>query len=394
MYERVKDAIVDISVASTVLNDGIPQVSPAFGTGFFIEHCKILTCAHVVLLPDSLERVPPATYRNFSRNQTILVTVFNVNSCGRAYRYNVEILSVDRLNDLAVLMIMPTSGSPKIDKHPILEWSSDVSIGQKVYTIGNPYGLDLRSFSSGIVRNNKYIQVGAPGLVECISVDNQLVEGNAGGPLLDKEGNVLGIVSAISPGFEDPNGTIGVVIASWSAYPIVQELLYPYNSCLDNQCQQKSEPISQQERQTEFETILDPFGSYQRRIKAATGISVEYVNPLTTFQNPQTLEYNLYMPLGKYNQITGAMVILIPESNTLNGVLELGDIITKINNIKVGQLDTSFGQVLLGVQPGDTIYLTYRTKSSGYHEKNKVRYVALDLPIDADRFQRDVLRPL
>lgn len=387
LYNKVKDAIVDISVASTVLVDGVPLVSPAFGAGFFIGHCKILTCAHLVLLPEDLQRVPSSTYSNFSRNQTILATVFNVNGCDRAYRYNVEILAVDRSNDLAVLLLMPTKGSPKIDKHPILEWSSDVYVGQKVYTIGNPYGLDLRSLSSGIVRNNKYIQVGAPGLVECISIDINLVEGNAGGPLLDREGRAIGIVSAISPGFEDPNGTIGVAIASWSAYPIVEQLIDPYSMCEDisSLCKQDK---------AEFETILDPFGSYLRLIKPATGLSVEYINPLTTFQNPQTLEYNLYLPLGTYNQITGAMVIGIPSSSTLAGVLELGDIITAINGIKIGQLDTSFGQALLDTKPGQTISIRYRTKSSGYKDKNKILYTTIDLPIAADRFQRDVLRPL
>ena len=121
-------------------------------------------------------------------------------------------------HDLAVLRInVPFDRRPAIP----LGTSSDLRVGQKVFAIGNPFGLDY-SLSSGLVSAlDRSIEDEDGGMIEhLIQTDAAINPGNSGGPLLDSAGRLIGINTAIySPsgayagiGFAVPVDTVNRVV--------------------------------------------------------------------------------------------------------------------------------------------------------------------------------------
>ncbi|MHB1238043.1 MAG: S1C family serine protease [Gallionella sp.] len=97
--------------------------------------------------------------------------------------------------DLAVLRIK----APKEKLKPILLGeSSNLQVGQKVYAIGNPFGLD-QTLTSGIVSAlNREIQSATLRPIHrVIQTDAAINPGNSGGPLLDSAGRLIGVNTAI-----------------------------------------------------------------------------------------------------------------------------------------------------------------------------------------------------
>ncbi len=107
----------------------------------------------------------------------------------RAITYNQEIVDADFIGytsnmDIALLKI------PGLNEKLELGNSDTISVGEKVIAIGNPLGLQF-SVSQGIV--SAVHRKGANGLNAYIQTDAALNPGNSGGPLIDKEGKVIGI---------------------------------------------------------------------------------------------------------------------------------------------------------------------------------------------------------
>ncbi|MEK6909119.1 MAG: trypsin-like peptidase domain-containing protein [Nanoarchaeota archaeon] len=100
--------------------------------------------------------------------------------------YVAEIVGTDVLADLAVLRI---SGS--INSFELAD-SDSVSIGQKAIAIGNPLGLSF-TVTEGIV--SALDREGPNGLQSYIQTDVTLNPGNSGGPLVDKDGRVIGMAN-------------------------------------------------------------------------------------------------------------------------------------------------------------------------------------------------------
>jgi putative serine protease PepD len=99
-------------------------------------------------------------------------------------------------NDLALIRIDPSGLSLK----PLnLVSSSSVQVGDSVYAIGNPYGLD-ETLTRGIVSALDR-EISAPDgakIAGAIQTDAALNPGNSGGPLLDEQGEVIGVNSQIA----------------------------------------------------------------------------------------------------------------------------------------------------------------------------------------------------
>jgi S1-C subfamily serine protease len=99
--------------------------------------------------------------------------------------------------------------------------SSDLRVGQKVLAIGNPFGLE-RTLTVGIVSSlGRTLRSKTKRLIkEVIQIDAALNPGNSGGPLLDNEGKVIGMNTAIKTltgentgvGFAVPINTIKRII--------------------------------------------------------------------------------------------------------------------------------------------------------------------------------------
>jgi serine protease Do len=106
-------------------------------------------------------------------------------------RFPARLVGADAATDLAVLKI-------EADGLPSADWgdSESVEVGEMVWAIGNPYGLD-RTLTYGIIS-----AVGRRGVVgnpyeEFLQTDASINPGNSGGPLVDVHGRVMGITTAI-----------------------------------------------------------------------------------------------------------------------------------------------------------------------------------------------------
>jgi len=120
--------------------------------------------------------------------------------------------------DLAVLQI----SAPSSKLHPLsIGDSSDLQVGQKVFAIGNPFGLD-QTLTTGVVSAlGREIQaVTGRTIHDVIQTDAAINPGNSGGPLLDSAGRLIGVNTAIySPsgassgiGFAVPVGEVNRVV--------------------------------------------------------------------------------------------------------------------------------------------------------------------------------------
>ncbi len=119
-------------------------------------------------------------------------------------------------NDLAVLQIRAKGLTPLQ-----LGTSSDLQVGQKVFAIGNPFGLD-HSLTTGVISGlgREIESVSRRAIRDVIQTDAAINPGNSGGPLLNSKGNLIGVNTAIySPsgasagiGFAIPVDTVNRVV--------------------------------------------------------------------------------------------------------------------------------------------------------------------------------------
>jgi S1-C subfamily serine protease len=135
---------------------------------------------------------------------------------GRSYR--ATLVGASPAHDLAVLRIkVPFDRPPPV---PVGS-SADLKVGQKVFAIGNPFGLDY-SLSSGLVSalDRSITDDDGTSIDHLIQTDAAINPGNSGGPLLDSAGRLIGINTAIySPsgayagiGFAVPVDTVNKVV--------------------------------------------------------------------------------------------------------------------------------------------------------------------------------------
>ncbi len=97
--------------------------------------------------------------------------------------------------DLAVLRV----DAPRAALHPIpIGTSHDLQVGQKVFAIGNPFGLD-QSLTTGIISalGREIQSVTRRPIRDMIQTDAAINPGNSGGPLLDSAGRLIGVNTAI-----------------------------------------------------------------------------------------------------------------------------------------------------------------------------------------------------
>ena len=176
VFKAVSPSTVHITTVTAQRNlftMDVTQVPQGTGTGFmWNDRGHIVTNFHV-LQNASGARV---TLSDQSEWQASLVGVFP-----------------DR--DLAVLRI----AAPKEKLKPIvLGTSKDLQVGQRVYAIGNPFGLD-QTLTTGIVSalNREIQSVTQRTIRGMIQTDAAINPGNSGGPLLDSSGRLIGVNTAI-----------------------------------------------------------------------------------------------------------------------------------------------------------------------------------------------------
>src|SRR6202158_5284171 len=134
-------------------------------------------------------------------------------------KYKATIVGSDRAHDLAVVQIKATDPQPMI-----LGDSTSLQVGQKVYAIGNPFGL-AGTLTRGIVSSIRQVQE-PDGMVieEAIQTDAAINPGNSGGPLLNWHGEVIGINTMIASSVGQSAG-IGFAIPINTAKAVVNDLV-------------------------------------------------------------------------------------------------------------------------------------------------------------------------
>ncbi|MDX2268032.1 MAG: trypsin-like peptidase domain-containing protein [Bryobacter sp.] len=187
VYKNAHPATVFIT-STTLRQNWFMQLYPAqsTGSGFFInQQGQILTNFHVV-----------------SGSEQITITTADKKN------FKARLLDKDPSNDLALIQI---DSKPDM-KIPFLRLgdSDKVQIGQKVLAIGNPFGLE-GTLTTGIISSLSRTISDERGreLEGMIQTDASINPGNSGGPLLDSQGNVIGINTAIF----GAQGSIGIGFA-------------------------------------------------------------------------------------------------------------------------------------------------------------------------------------
>jgi S1-C subfamily serine protease len=201
VYEKVADGVVNVTSTAIQLDfffNAFP--TQGSGSGSIIDtKGHILTNHHVVADSQKLE-----------------VTL------GDGSKWPARLVGTDPDNDLAVIKIDAPRGKLKVVS---MGDSRNLKIGQKVLAIGNPFGLE-RTLTTGIISSlGRTIRSTVGTLIEdVIQTDAAINPGNSGGPLLNADGEIIGINSAIiSP--SGGNVGIGFAIPVNTAKRVVPELL-------------------------------------------------------------------------------------------------------------------------------------------------------------------------
>ncbi len=131
--------------------------------------------------------------------------------------YSAKVIGTDPFNDVAVLQITDDFSEETLTPLPLAN-SADLEVGQQIIAIGNPFGLS-NTMTTGIVSQigrllpNQDAGYSIPGVIQ---TDAAINPGNSGGPMLNLEGQVIGINTAIQSttgefsgiGFAVPSNTI------------------------------------------------------------------------------------------------------------------------------------------------------------------------------------------
>lgn len=107
-------------------------------------------------------------------------------------RFEGTLIGSDKKTDLAVIKINSFKSLPQA----LLGNSENIRVGEWVVAIGNPYGLD-GTVTVGVISATGRSDIGIADYENFIQTDASINPGNSGGPLLDLEGNVIGINTAI-----------------------------------------------------------------------------------------------------------------------------------------------------------------------------------------------------
>jgi putative serine protease PepD len=196
IFTAADPGVVDITATGVSSNSsGFPFSPPqqsetiATGTGFEIDSKgDILTADHVVAGASSITaKLADGTVRR------------------------ARVLGTDRSTDVAVLEI-DASG---LTLHPLpLGDSGSLSVGSPLAVIGDPFGYD-RSLSTGVVSALKRTIQAPDGftIADTVQTDAAINPGNSGGPLVDAQGQVIGIADQIATGNSGADSFTGVGFA-------------------------------------------------------------------------------------------------------------------------------------------------------------------------------------
>ncbi len=203
IYRQVAPSVANI-ITRAVQYDFFLNPIPVegAGSGFVIDKAgHILTNYHVIAGASSIEVV-----------------------LGDHSRFPARLVGADERNDLALLEIKP---GKHVLKPLVLGDSSKLQVGQRLLAIGNPFGFQSTLVTGVVSALGRTVRTGSNTFIEdAIQTDAPINRGNSGGPMLDTQGQVVGINTAIY----SPSGTsgitgIGFAIPVNTARRVVNDLL-------------------------------------------------------------------------------------------------------------------------------------------------------------------------
>ncbi len=295
VFKAVSPSVVNITalaVGRDFFSTNVQQVPRGTGSGFvWDDRGHIVTNFHVIQEANAAR----VTLADQSSHRAQLVGVFP-----------------DR--DIAVLKI----DAPKNKLPPIPVGSSrDLQVGQKVYAIGNPFGLD-QTLTTGIVSalNREIESVTRRTIRGSIQTDAAINPGNSGGPLLDSAGRLIGVNTAI---YSPSGGSAGIGFAI---------------------------PVDEVNR------IVPRLIRDGRMVRPSLGVTA----------GPEAMGSALKLPTGvPLVRVTpggpAAVAGLQPFRRGSEGGIVAGDVITAVNGEPVSDLDDML-TALERFQPGDKVTLT------------------------------------
>jgi S1-C subfamily serine protease len=198
VYRKNIDSVVNITSRAVTFDffyGLVPQEGQ--GSGFIIDkEGHVLTNYHVI-----------------ADARQVKVTLHN------RKEYKATVVGTDRAHDLAVIQIKGPGLTPMV-----LGDSRNLQVGQKVYAIGNPFGLS-GTMTRGIISSIRPVQE-PDGLQidEAIQTDAAINPGNSGGPLLNWHGEVIGINTLIASSVGQSAG-IGFAIPVNTAKAVLNDLM-------------------------------------------------------------------------------------------------------------------------------------------------------------------------
>lgn len=201
VFERVRSGVVRVQSA------GCPVVGS--GTGFFVASDMVVTAAHVI-------------------REAFAISVRSDDGTGRA-----TLVGVDWDRDVALLRVEDPSVGPPVRGTPFSWASKQPEVADAVVVLGYPKGQPLARTSGEISAVDQTRDVASQTRSGLIQYDAPTAGGNSGGPVLDPQGNVIGIVDAgdatsNSYNFAIPATAITGLIDSWTASP---QVTVPDPSC-------------------------------------------------------------------------------------------------------------------------------------------------------------------
>ena len=210
IFKQVENSVVQItSRLPTHVSNGLNPQSPnttALGSGFVYDNQgHIITNGHVV-----------------GDSKIVDVTFVDGN------RYTAQVIGTDIYGDIAVLQILQNTTQQRqllsSLKPLVIGNSSNLEVGDQVIAIGNPFGLS-DTMTTGIVSGVGRLLPGSGfSIPNAIQTDAPINPGNSGGPLLNMQGEVIGMNTAILSGTDTFSG-IGFAIPSNTIKRIVPSLI-------------------------------------------------------------------------------------------------------------------------------------------------------------------------
>ena len=297
IFETSNKAVVHIETqvsGDSSYFDAVPESDT--GSGFFIsQEGLIVTNYHVI------------------KDASIITVSLHDGSV-----YEAQLLGADDENDIAVIKITPTAGA-EIETLSFGD-SDSLVVGQKVIAIGNPFGYD-RTMVTGIISGLSRPVRDESGkvLLGMIQTSAPINPGNSGGPLLNSEGDVIGINTSIYSTSGTSQG-MNFAVESNTAAASVNDIVN-YGKVSRGWLDIVPVQLSQ--------TIVDYAG-----LKVSKGLLVSQVVP-------GGLADQAGLKAGNQQRLYGNSVIYLG-----------GDIITEINGVAVSDYNDLF-TALSNTKPGD-----------------------------------------